>query len=201
VSRRDRGSAALGDAGQKWASVVVSAAVVFVVGWMTVETPTRPVRPKDDAGLAAASPSAKSGDSTSAALATDGGSDDLDAGLFLATPSLGDASLLPLPTTTGPRTVKIGVVLVAYQGAEGAPASARSKRDALAMAERLGQDARTDFHHAVTGGDPGSADDIGRLPRGVLDPRTESAVFALASGEISDVLETPKGYWIVKRID
>ena len=69
------------------------------------------------------------------------------------------------------------------------------------IAERLGAEARSDFHHAVTAGDPGSADDIGRLPRGVLDPRTEVAVFALAPNEVSDVLETPRGFWIVKRIE
>jgi hypothetical protein len=190
-----------GEIGQKWASIAVAAAVVFAVSWMTVEAPTKSPRPKDADGGASAPASAKPADSAARPVAegaADGGVEDLDAGLFLATPSLGDASLL---TTTGPRTVKIGVVLVMFQGAEGAPASARNKRDALAIAERLAQDARTDFHHAVSGGDPGSADDIGRLPRGVLDPRTEMAVFALAAGEVSDVLETPKGYWIVKRVD
>ena len=34
---------------------------------------------------------------------------------------------------------------------------------------------------------------------GQTDP--EAAVFALSAGEISDVLETPKGFWIVKRIE
>jgi hypothetical protein len=124
--------------------------------------------------------------------------EDGDAGLFLPAFSLGDAAVMP---STAPRHVKIGVVLVSFAGAEGAPPSARSKKEALAIADRLGSDAKTDFHRAVSGGDPGSADDIGRLPRGVLDPRTEISVFALAPGEVSDVLETPRGYWIVKRID
>jgi hypothetical protein len=101
--------------------------------------------------------------------------------------------------SSAPRHVKIGVVLVTFAGAEGAPPGARNKREALTMAERLVSEARADFHHAVSAGDPGSANDIGRLPRGVLDPHTEVAVFALASGEVSEVLETPRGYWIVKR--
>jgi parvulin-like peptidyl-prolyl isomerase len=53
----------------------------------------------------------------------------------------------------------------------------------------------------VLSADPGSAEDVGRIPRGVLDPRTEMAVFSLPPGTVSDVLETPRGYWIVKRID
>jgi parvulin-like peptidyl-prolyl isomerase len=103
--------------------------------------------------------------------------------------------------SSAPRSVKLGVVLVTYAGAEGAPNHARPKKDAIAIAERLVPDAKADFHKAVTNGDPGSSDDIGRLPRGVLDPRTEVAVFALNAGEVSDVLETPRGYWIVKRIE
>ena len=41
-------------------------------------------------------------------------------------------------------------------------------------------------------GDNGSAEDIGRMPRGVLDARTEVAVFSLSAGDVSEVLETPR---------
>lgn len=187
------------DAAQRWASIAVGAGVVFVVGWMTYEAMTaRSVKRDHDAGAAASAALAAS--EPGPAEASDAGvvDEDVDGGLFLPSLSLGDAGPLP---AGAPRHVKIGVVLVTFQGAEGAPPNARSKREALAIAERLGQDARTDFHHAVTGGDPGSSDDIGRLPRGVLDPRTEVAVFALANGEVSEVLETPRGYWIVKRLE
>ena len=181
---------------------MASAAVVFVVGWMTLEAPTKasaPVLKDTDAGAAPAKPDETDTTSDAGGGASGALVEDLDAGLVLTAPLLtADGSILP---TSGPRAVKIGVVLVTFAGAEGAPANARSKKDALAIAERLGQDAKNDFHHAVTTGDSGSSDDIGRIPRGVLDPRTEVSVFALAPGEISDVLETPKGYWIVKRID
>lgn len=189
--------------GARLASILVGAAVIAVVGWMTYEAESaRPrVKPIVVATDAAAPPTTET-----ASAATDAGApapvtaaDDLDAGLFLPSLSLGDASVI-MPSGA-PRSVKIGVVLVSFAGAEGASPSARSKTDALAIAERLGGEARSDFHRAVTSGDPGSADDIGRLPRGVLDPRTEVTVFGLAPGEVSEVLETPRGFWIVKRID
>jgi hypothetical protein len=189
------------DGPQRWASILVGAAVIGLVAYLTLEsrdaapvkkdtTSTTPTAPSADAGAPVAAPPADAG--------TPEPELDVDGGLFLPTLSLGDAGVMP---SGAPRSVKIGVVLVSFAGAEGAPPNARSKKDAQAIAERLGADARTDFHRAVTGGDPGSSDDIGRLPRGVLDPRTEIAVFGLGSGEVSDVLETPRGYWIVKRID
>lgn len=183
--------------GVRVASILVGAAVIVVVGWMTYDAESsrpraRPVVATDAAAETAAAPT----DAGSAAPAAE---DDLDAGLFLPSLSLGDASLI-LPSGA-PRSVKLGVVLVSFAGAEGASPSARSKSEALAIAERLGDEARSDFHHAVTSGDPGSADDIGRLPRGVLDPGTEVAVFGLAPGDVSGVLETPRGFWIVKRIE
>lgn len=178
--------------------------MIVLVGWMTFESESARPSPKASSGDAAAPASAAPAarpPPAEADASTPSVAPDLDAGLFLPTLSLGDAQAEMVMPSGAPRSVKIGVVLVSFAGAEGAPTNARSKNDAQAIAERLGADARSDFHHAVTGGDPGSADDIGRLPRGVLDPRTEIAVFGLASGEVSNVLETPRGYWIVKRID
>ncbi len=183
----------------RWVSIAVGAAVVFVVGWMTYEAmSTPPARRPLDAGAtepATTAPTAEPIDTGSDA----GVADELDGGsMFLEPLSLGDAGSLP---AGAPRHVKIGVVLVTFQGAEGAAQNARSKREALALAERLAEEAKTDFHRAVSAGDPGSADDIGRIPRGVLDPRTEVAVFSLGAGEVSGVIETPRGFWIVRRIE
>jgi hypothetical protein len=188
------------DRAQSWASIVVGAAVVFIVGWMTVEAsgPPHNVKKVAEAGVAAPASAASSAPVT-ADMTTDGGAaGDLDGGLFLSSLSLGDAGILP---TSGPRRVKLGLVFVQFAGAEGAPASARAKKDAAAIAERLGQEAKSDFSHAVSGGDTGSSPDIGWMPRGVLDARTEAAVFALGTSEVSEVLETPRGYWIVKRLE
>ena len=95
----------------------------------------------------------------------------------------------------------VGIVLVTFQGAQLAPPTARDKQTARELADRLAVDAKTDFHGAVQRGDSGSSDDIGRFPRGVLEPSTEYSVFSLPPGGVSDVVETPRGFWIVKRID
>ena len=50
-------------------------------------------------------------------------------------------------------------------------------------------------------GDSGSSEDIGRIPRGVLEKSTELAVFSLAAGDVSEPLETLRGYWVVKRLE
>jgi parvulin-like peptidyl-prolyl isomerase len=93
------------------------------------------------------------------------------------------------------------VVLVTFAGAEGAPPGSRPKGQAKEIADGLLGMARADFHQAVGKGDSGSADDIGRVPRGVLDPAVEAAVFALGPNDVSEVIDTPRGYWIVKRLD
>lgn len=100
-----------------------------------------------------------------------------------------------------PRQVRIGVVLVEYVGAQGASPKARSKRDALVIAQKLAADAQTDFRGAVQHGDPGSSDDIGHIQHGVLDAPTEAALFALPIGGVSDVIDTPRGYWVAKRLE
>ncbi len=106
----------------------------------------------------------------------------------------------PLPEGT-PKQVRIGVVIVAYAGAQGTSRGGRSKKDALELATKLAADAKTDFHAAVLRGDSGSADDVGHIPRGVLELGTEYVVFTTPMGTVSDILETPRGYWIVKRLD
>jgi len=106
----------------------------------------------------------------------------------------------PLPDGA-PKHVKLGVVLMSFAGAQGASPSARAKKDALELAAKLAVDAKTDFHAAVIRGDNGSSDDIGRMPRGVLEPALEYTLFTLPVGGVSDPLETPRGYWIAKRTE
>jgi len=99
------------------------------------------------------------------------------------------------------RSVRFGVVLVQYAGAQGAAAGARSKADAARLAQELSEGAKTDFRAAVRRGDPGSTDDAGRISRGVLEAESEAVLFALAVGDVGGPMETPRGYWIVKRLD
>lgn len=196
----------------RWAWILASLAVIGLTSWLTYEQmlrgPAR-IRAENDAGAtsgAAAAGSASAGSGTGAG-ASSGSASAADAGIVVETTDAGgglslfgllDASAMP---SGAPRSVRLGVVLVQWAGAEGAPSSARSKVDALKHAQELVEHARQDFKATVKEGDSGSSEDIGRIPRGVLEQRTEVAVFSMAAGDISEPLETPRGYWIVKRIE
>jgi hypothetical protein len=100
-----------------------------------------------------------------------------------------------------PKKVRFGVVLVQYRGAQGAPPTARAREAALALAQELAATAKTDFKAAVDKGDKGSTDDLGYIPRGVLEPAPEYELFSLPKGGVSGPVDTPRGYWIVRRIE
>jgi hypothetical protein len=131
-----------------------------------------------------------------------GAPDDLGLGALGQLGELGAGDTVSPLGSGAPRQVHFGVILVTYDGAEGAPAKgARSKRDALALAAKLADDAKTDFRGAVQRGDNGSSEDVGTVKRGELEPKPEAALFALKPGEVSAAVDTPRGFWIVKRID
>jgi hypothetical protein len=112
-----------------------------------------------------------------------------------------DAELLELPPGA-PKSVGFGVVLVTYAGAQFAPERPRSKQQAKELAEQLLELAKKDFPAAVKKGDRGSTTDAGHIPRGVLEAGIEHALFSLEKGAVHDIpLETPRGYWIVRRND
>jgi hypothetical protein len=107
--------------------------------------------------------------------------------------------VMPLPNDA-PQNISFGVVLVTYRGAERAPANARAKPEALELAKRLSESAKSNFDEAVKKGDPGSNTDAGSVPRGVLEPVLEFVLFTMKKGEVySDPIDTPRGYWIVRR--
>jgi hypothetical protein len=113
-----------------------------------------------------------------------------------------DGSEVPPLPADAPLKVRFGVVLVSYAGAELASPTARSKHDAQELAASLAELAKTDFHAAVRKGDDGSADDVGKVPRGTLEPAPEFILFSLGVGKVADgPVDTPRGYWIVKRIE
>lgn len=196
---------------QSWASLLFGAAVVVLVGWLTLEQLSHTARPEssprgtDTSRDAGASPSAPDAGGPPAP-ATAAGAGGLgatesagDAGFSLTgLTSLLDAGAMP---TGAPRSVRLGVVLVQWAGAEGAPSSARAKPDALKRALELAEQAKTDWKAAVKAGDSGSSEDIGRIPRGVLERTTEVAVFSLDKDGVSEPLETPRGYWVVRRVE
>lgn len=117
-------------------------------------------------------------------------------------------SLQPTPTApeavlgdSAPREVRFGVVLLQYRGAEGASGTARSKAAAETLARELATAAKTDFSAAVARGDAGSVADAGRIPRGVLEQSVEVALFSLKPGETAGPVDTPRGFWIVRRME
>lgn len=180
---------------QRAATTLTTVVGVLAAGlavWVGVQSiPSVKVVAKDAAVDAAPSPR-EVDVALDAALPDDAGVTEAD-----ASPEPSDLRL----TNKAPKQVRFGVVLVTYAGAEGAPKGARAKTEAAEVAKQLAADAQSDFHAAVQRGDSGSLDDAGRIPRGVLEPQVEFALFTLAPGGVSGVLETPRGYWIVKRIE
>jgi hypothetical protein len=120
----------------------------------------------------------------------------LDAGLTLLS-----GETAPALGTEAPKSVVFGVVLVQYKGAQGAPATSRSRDAALELAKTLAEEAKTDFKAAVAKGDKGSMENAGRLPRGVLEPAPEFILFSLPKGGTSEPVDTPRGFWIAHRIE
>jgi|SRR5580700_1792901 hypothetical protein len=113
---------------------------------------------------------------------------------------------VPALPAGAPRQVRFGVVLVSYVGAQpsaaiGSRPAKRSKEEARALADKLRATADTDFHAAVQQGDIGSADDVGRVQQGILEPPLEYQLFTLPPGQIAGPWDTPRGFWIVRRFD
>ena len=101
-----------------------------------------------------------------------------------------------------PKTVRFGVILVQYRGAELAPPPARPKQEASRLARTVGRSGEPRISkRKFIEGDPGSMEDAGRIPRGVLEPAVEYALFMLARGGVSEPIDTPRGFWIVRRIE
>jgi hypothetical protein len=207
---------------QRWVSTLVGLAAVVVAVWLVAHN-FRPPRAigHDPGGLDA-------GDDGGglAAARGDAGPTEPEAGARLvgelAVPDLrvdgGAGTVLPDGTPVpplppgAPRQVRFGVVLVSYAGAQpsvtsaltegrGPRPSTRSKADARSLASKLAATAEQEFHAAVQQGDAGSADDVGRVKLGILEPAPEYVLFTLKVGGVGGPVDTPRGYWIVKRLE
>ena len=114
--------------------------------------------------------------------------------------TLPDGRKVPELPASAPKEVSFGVIQVSYQGAQSAPKDARSKADAKTRAATLATEAKQDFAAAVAKGDRGSTSDAGRVPRDVLEPVVEYLLFMLPKGEVyPEPIDTPRGYWIIRR--
>jgi hypothetical protein len=191
----------------RWGTVVVGAVLVVLIGAMVWKSGRRP---STSAVAGAASADRTERAAKSAALDAGAVAEpflllrlDADGGLASGRESVEvkPDDLAPGLPTGSPKTVRFGVILVQYRGAELAPPNARPKPEALSLARSLAEAANNDFKAQVQRGDPGSMDDAGRIPRGVLEPAVEYALFMLPRGGVSEPIDTPRGFWIVRRIE
>jgi hypothetical protein len=198
---------------QRWLTILLGAAVVVLAAALVLKgfTPPKALpHAPEDAAADAASEASASANAGLGELPGDGGlflpdlaiDTRMDAGTFGKMP---DGTPVPAMSANAPKTVRIGVVLISYAGAQSGPLgekpNPRSKADAKALAEKLAGEAAADFHGAVQRGDPGSQDDIGKIKMGFLEPSVDFVVFSLAVGAVSPAFDTPRGYWIAKRIE
>jgi hypothetical protein len=115
---------------------------------------------------------------------------------------LPDGRKAPPVPASAPQEVTFGVIVFAYQGAQFAPAGARTKEQAKQKAIAAAAEAKHDFSAAVAKGDHGSTSNAGRMPRGMLEAAAEYVLFTLGKGEVAEEpVDTPRGYWILRRID
>lgn len=206
---------------QRWATTLLGLAVVVLAVWLVVRNfqppkaiGTAPTAAADDGkGTMVVSGDAGTGGATGGGALGDGGVPLLLSDLLDNEPRMDggtggtmfDGSPVPPLPMDVPRTVRFGVVLVSYDGAQPSPTAARqasrSKADARALAVKLADTAKQDFHAAVQQGDGGSADDIGRVKLGILEPAPEYVLFTLPIDGVGGPVDTPRGFWIVKRLE
>jgi hypothetical protein len=197
----------------RWTTPLVGLAVVAFAVWLVA----RNFEPPQAIGHDPAPRVADAGGAAAASLAVDASEDTgtLFLGDLLAMPAAridggAGATLLdgvpvpPLPLNVA-REVRFGVVLVSYAGAQvnttAGPPPVRPRAEARALAEKLAVTAQQDFHAAVQQGDSGSTDDLGHVKLGILEPAPEYVLFTLPVDGIGGPVETPRGFWIVKRLE
>lgn len=209
---------------QRWTAFLFAAlTATFVVAVVVARGDHRSPVAAADAGTDAPSDAARdgAGEARDAGDALDGEAPDdpaLAAGpngepLLLPTTDAG-ATLLsgepaPALAAEAPKSVVFGVILVQYKGAQGAAPSARSREAALELAKQIAVEAKDDFKGAVAkvrssgakGDKDGSMENAGRIPRGMLEPAPEYVLFSLPKDGVSEPVDTPRGFWIVHRIE
>jgi hypothetical protein len=140
----------------------------------------------------------------SASASVDAGPPD-DAGVAPFTEgfeTFADGGKVPELPNSAPQQLSFGVVQFTYQGAQFAGSDARTKELSRQKAEATLELAKHDFSAAVGKGDRGSTSDAGRIPRGVLEPPIEYVLFTLDKRTVYPaVIDTPRGFWIVRRND
>ena len=117
-------------------------------------------------------------------------------------------SAAPAPSpNAGPATIGASHVLVMHRGSERVPPNVtRTREEARARIEDVLRRARAGQDFAALArefsDEPGaatSAGSLGTFGRGAMVPAFERAAFALGVGQISEIVETPFGFHVIKR--
>jgi hypothetical protein len=192
----------------KWLAFLFAAVAIATIGVIVGQRPEKPgptpaSAPTSDAGIVdAGSSKADAGDAGEAPPPSGSNEEPLgEAPTTDAGATLLNGSTPPALAADAPKSVVFGVILVLYKGAQGAPPNARSREAALELAQQLATEAKTDFKAALAKGDKGSMENAGRMPRGMLEPAPEYVLFTLPKDGVSDPVDTPRGFWIVHRIE
>ncbi|UPA22406.1 protein translocase subunit SecD [Candidatus Peribacteria bacterium] len=126
--------------------------------------------------------------------------------LKVATMDDGSAQLIFLRSyVPGAQQVDVSHILVAYKGANSAPANVtRTKEEALARAQQLKAQLTAGANFAdiartqSDGPSAQNAGNLGPITHGSLVPSFENVAFSQAVGVLSDPVETPFGYHIIR---
>lgn len=111
------------------------------------------------------------------------------------------------PSTAGPATIGASHVLVMHRRSERVPPNVtRTAEEARTRAEDVLRRARAGEDFAALArqysDEPGvatSGGSLGTFGRGAMVPPFEQAAFALGVGQISEIVETPFGFHVIKR--
>ncbi len=112
-----------------------------------------------------------------------------------------------IPDPDDPEEIAASHILVSYKGADRADAKiTRSREDAKKRAEELLQQAKADdadFAKLAEANSDGPSKtkggDLGTFKKGAMHKNFEAAAWKLKVGEVSDIVETPFGFHIIKR--
>ena len=185
---------------QRWTSLAFGLLFVAAIAGLVVtgRTPQRTVASAAPSASEPPPPPSADPVAVDALAPVDAGTDSAESSAFSRLVDGGEVPKLP---DSAPKTVTLGVVLFQYRGAQGAARSARTKEEARKKAMDALPLAGKDFDEAVKRGDPGSLANAGALPRNVLEPAIEYTVFTMKVGELHpEPLDTPRGFWIVRRV-
>lgn len=123
-------------------------------------------------------------------------------------PAVTSAAPTAAAPATPPEQIAAQHVLVAWKGAKNAPASiTRSKADAKKRADEVAAKAKAagaDFSALVAEytddeGTKGRQGSLGKFAKSKMTPAFADAAFALGVDQVSDPVETPFGYHVIKR--